>query len=202
MERCKSLATSPVSSATLSSAASTKRAIVTTTKKGKTRAVITTPKPKRHKGVAAGGNHNLKKEPLDAEMAELRLVSQKRMLSFGSDCSGLGTDAIALRRLGVACRNVFACDTDPGAQQILKQHKPNAVYSDIYAADRRGAPSVDVYVAGPPCQPYSRAGANKGSKDPRCVFKAVLRYISRCLPTFFVIENVKNLTTTTHKADQ
>lgn len=128
----------------------------------------------------------------------------RRKLKVGSDCSGWASEVHALRLLGLgdAVDHRFACDIVEASKQIIFQNcRPKVWYDDCLARDNRHAstPTVDIYVAGFPCQPYSAAGKNKGMKDSRAdVFSGVLDYIRHRLPTIFVLENVKNLISKTH----
>ena len=135
--------------------------------------------------------------------APSRILKQKRVITIGSDCTGLGTDEIAMRRvLGLKCDNVFASEINAVARRLLiaGSHAPAMTYEDITSTARRQAPHVDVYTAGFPCQPYSAAGLNLGKEDHRCVASYVVQYIKTRLPTLFVLENVKNLLSIRHKA--
>jgi DNA-cytosine methyltransferase len=129
-----------------------------------------------------------------------------RKIRVGSDCSGWASEVHALRLLGLgsAIDHRFACDIVEASKTIIfKNCRPKIWYDDCLARDNRhsSTPTVDIYVAGFPCQPYSAAGKNKGMTDSRAdVFSGVLDYIRHRLPTIFVLENVKNLTSKTHKA--
>lgn len=59
-----------------------------------------------------------------------------------------------------------------------------------------GVSKVDFVVAGPPCQPFSIAGKQRGTADSRAglLFDCV-RIIGELAPTAFLIENVPNLLT-------
>jgi DNA (cytosine-5)-methyltransferase 1 len=73
-------------------------------------------------------------------------------------------------------------------------HKPELLYPDILLRKNSLAPRVDLYVTGFPCQPFSPAGANKGTRDPNgTLFEACLSYIKAKLPTIVVLENVLGL---------
>jgi len=115
----------------------------------------------------------------------------------------MGTDSVALRRAalpGQLLENKFACEKSAVARQVLRRgHCPPAVlYRDLSSPKRRRQSTVDVYTAGPPCQPYSAAGNNNGKADKRCMLSRVVRYIKEKQPKLFVIENVKNLLSTQH----
>ena len=99
---------------------------------------------------------------------------QSTVITYGSDCSGLGTDSIAIHRAalpGQSLKNEFACESSPFARRVLRHGKcrPALLFRDLKSAGRQKAGSVDVYTAGPPCQPYSVAGNNAGEADSRCM---------------------------------
>ena len=54
-------------------------------------------------------------------------------------------------------------------------------------------PSADVVLAGPPCQPWSRAGSRRGGDDERDGLAIVLEAVRRIEPRAVVVENVPDL---------
>ncbi|MDE2758999.1 MAG: DNA cytosine methyltransferase [Paracoccaceae bacterium] len=54
-------------------------------------------------------------------------------------------------------------------------------------------PMADVLIAGPPCQPWSRAGKKKGALDVRDGFPSISYAIRVVKPTVFVVENVPDI---------
>ena len=54
-------------------------------------------------------------------------------------------------------------------------------------------PHADVLIAGPPCQPFSVLGNQKGNKDSRNGFPVCISAIEQISPSVFVLENVKGL---------
>ena len=56
--------------------------------------------------------------------------------------------------------------------------------------------NVDVIHGGPPCQPFSTAGRQKGKNDSRDMFPEFVRAVQEIKPLAFVAENVKGLATT------
>ena len=62
--------------------------------------------------------------------------------------------------------------------------------------DNSTAPSVDIYVAGFPCQPFSSAGLQRGFEDPRSnVFGGIVEYLTLHKPRTFILENVERFLT-------
>ena len=54
--------------------------------------------------------------------------------------------------------------------------------------------NVEVVHGGPPCQPFSSAGRQRGARDPRDMFPEFVRAVTEIEPLAFVAENVRGLT--------
>ena len=52
---------------------------------------------------------------------------------------------------------------------------------------------TDIIIGGPPCQPFSRFGNQKGIEDARDGFPVFIDAVKRIMPKVFVIENVANI---------
>lgn len=108
--------------------------------------------------------------------------------------SGLGGFNIALRQLGHIC--VFACETDLSLRALYKKNFDIYPEGDIREISESDIPSHDILCAGFPCQPYSKAGDQKGTKCPKWgdLFKShVIRIIKAHKPKYVLLENVPNL---------
>lgn len=57
-----------------------------------------------------------------------------------------------------------------------------------------GFGSVNLVAGGPPCQPFSLAGAGAGHSDERNMFPAALQVVRKLMPEYVVFENVPGLT--------
>jgi DNA (cytosine-5)-methyltransferase 1 len=115
-------------------------------------------------------------------------------ISVGTDCSGL--DAVREALTGVCFRYEFASDICPIVRDLLVkgEARPTVIYDDITTRDVKQVPSVDLYVAGFPCQPYSLIGSGRGLADNRAdVFLSVMEYIKERRPKSFLLENVRNI---------
>jgi len=123
-------------------------------------------------------------------------------IRVGSDCSGWGSEVFALKMLGLNVDHRFACDVAQHSKTfIFNNCKPKVWYENCMIRNNQKTPSVDVYVAGFPCQPFSSAGKNKGLRDDRgTVFDGIYDYIRHQKPKIFVLENVKNLVSSKHKS--
>nr|QBK86871.1 MAG: uncharacterized protein LCMAC103_02090 [Marseillevirus LCMAC103] len=119
------------------------------------------------------------------------------MLRVGTDCSGIEAPLFALQKLKVRYSHEFSCEIDRHATAtLLANHKPKKFYKDITARSIKSTPSVDLYVCGFPCQPFSTAGGKKGFQDPRgTIFDYCCRYIKHHRPKVYVLENVPGLLT-------
>jgi len=120
-----------------------------------------------------------------------------RPLKIGTDCSGMETPVMALKKLKVPYEHCFSCDIDKHVKtQILENFPPKKWFDDLMTRDNEATstPAVDIYLAGFPCQPFSAAGLQKGFKDKRgMVFYGCADYIDTNRPRAFILENVKRL---------
>jgi len=117
------------------------------------------------------------------------------MLKVGSDFSGVGAFEVALGRLGIDYKVVFACDIDKYARQTYLANHPAPEYfpHDVYDRDIPKEP-LDLLMTSPPCQSFSLAGKRGGESDDRGVlFYNSHAFIKQNRPRFFIFENVKGL---------
>lgn len=87
------------------------------------------------------------------------------------------------------------CEKDVYCKYLLKKKWPNAdYYDDITKTDfsfYRGR--IDLVVGGFPCQPFSIAGKQQGTNDPRHLWPNLYKAIIQIKPTWFLGENVFGL---------
>ncbi len=105
----------------------------------------------------------------------------------------------ALRNMRWPHDHVFSCDNDATVLATIKANfTPTTHFHDIKKRAVKDTPSVDLYVAGFPCQPFSSAGKQQGFEDTKGrgnIFYNVLEYIETHRPKVFILENVKVLLT-------
>jgi site-specific DNA-cytosine methylase len=131
-----------------------------------------------------------------AAPADLGAVA--RPLLVATDCSGLGSPLLAMRRMGVRFHHLWASDIDKDARKMIREHgPPDRLYRSIYDHEREQLPTPDVYIVGFPCQPFSGAGHRQGLSSPEGqIFFRVLEVIEQTRPRVFILENVSGMETT------
>lgn len=106
--------------------------------------------------------------------------------------AGLGGFHQALTKLGHRC--VFASEIDTELAALYEKNfgiKPSGDIRKSY----KDVPAHDILCAGFPCQPFSKAGEQKGFDCPQWgdLFDYVLKILDRRSPKYLIIENVPNL---------
>lgn len=69
------------------------------------------------------------------------------------------------------------------------------ICSDVRRIDFRQFAGVGLIAGGPPCQPFSVSGKQRGKEDERDMVPEFVRAIREARPEFFLMENVAGLTT-------
>lgn len=117
-------------------------------------------------------------------------------ISFGSDCSGIGSPESVLESLGIDYSYEFSSEYDIHSRKQLDAHykKSKFFYSDLTKRNVDEMPKVDLYVAGFPCQSWSTLGKKNGFDDKRgTIFFHIFEYIEKKRPRNFILENVIHL---------
>lgn len=107
--------------------------------------------------------------------------------------AGLGGFHQALHKLGHTC--VFASEIDKQLAELYEKNFNIKVDGDIKAIPIENIPAHDILCAGFPCQPFSKAGEQKGFDCPRNgdLFDYVLKIIKYHKPDYLMLENVANI---------
>lgn len=107
--------------------------------------------------------------------------------------AGLGGFHVALQRLGHHC--VLAAEIDPELRTLYGRNFDVEAEGDVRGLDVLGVPDFDVLCAGFPCQPFSKAGPQKGLDcEKNGDFAPLLvRWLQARRPRYFIFENVPNL---------
>lgn len=108
--------------------------------------------------------------------------------------AGLGGFHLGLKGLGHDC--VFACELDSELRDLYEFNFGIRPKGDIRAVRTEDVPGHDILCAGFPCQPFSKAGSQRGTNCPQWgdLFKDhVLRILRARKPAYLILENVPNL---------
>ena len=116
---------------------------------------------------------------------------------MGSFCSGLNAFWLALEKINMDKRAVdkFAVDVEASCRNLLQHNfEIENIFEDVFALNLPSLPAVDIFTAGFPCQPFSKAGLHGGLLDSRgsVVFQCI-KYVATALPKAFILENVSGL---------
>lgn len=107
---------------------------------------------------------------------------------------GIGGFHQALSNINGKC--VFACDMDEKCREVYEDNYKIKPSGDITKVDIDAIPAFDVLCGGFPCQPFSKAGQQKGFKDDRGnLFFTICSIVKRHNPKYLMLENVRNLST-------
>ena len=111
---------------------------------------------------------------------------------------GIGGFRIALenaaKNAGLETECVFSSDIDKYCQISYLKNFGEKPYGDITEVNASTVPEHDILLAGFPCQAFSIMGEMKGFDDTRgTLFFDIARIIKEKKPSYFVLENVKQL---------
>lgn len=107
--------------------------------------------------------------------------------------AGLGGFHHALGSLGHQC--VFASELDEDLAALYEKNFGIRPHGDIRKVNIGQMPAHDILCAGFPCQPFSKAGNQKGFECPQWgdLFDYVIAILRTHKPKYLIIENVPNL---------
>jgi len=113
-------------------------------------------------------------------------------MKFADLFCGIGGFHQALTNIGMEC--VFACDIDEMCRKTYEANYGITPAEDVRKISPDIVPSFDVLCAGFPCQPFSKAGFQKGFGDDRGnLFFDICRFAEFHRPGYMILENVRNL---------
>lgn len=107
--------------------------------------------------------------------------------------AGLGGFHVALENLGHEC--VFASEKKENLALLYEENFKIPVNRDITKVKISEIPQFDILCAGFPCQPFSKAGDQKGLDDEKngTLFDKIVEILDYHEPEYFILENVRNL---------
>lgn len=117
---------------------------------------------------------------------------------------GMSCGQIALERAGIKVSNYFASEIDKPAMSVTKYNYPNTVhigdvrkvsFKDGVLITENGnfeVGTIDLLLAGSPCQGFSMAGKQLAFDDPRSSLYFEFERLKREInPSYWLLENVK-----------
>lgn len=119
----------------------------------------------------------------------------QQSFTFSDLCAGIGGFRIGLEAIGGQC--MYSSEIDLDCESTYKANFDNAFDAyNLLNINANTFPTVDVFCAGFPCQPFSIAGKQKGFEDPRgIIFFKLAELIKISQPRAIFLENVPNLVT-------
>jgi DNA (cytosine-5)-methyltransferase 1 len=109
--------------------------------------------------------------------------------------AGIGGFHAALSAMGGKC--VYAVEIDAQAAKVYERNWSMNPLGDVTRDandDTMAVPGHDVLVAGFPCQPFSKSGAQRGMDETRgTLYWNILKIIQAHHPKVVLLENVRNL---------
>lgn len=118
-------------------------------------------------------------------------------------CAGYGSQALALKNLGIEVYSEIAEFDKYASQAYMQLHGETKNYGDIYTIDETKLPYFDMITYSTPCQDFSVAGKGKGGDKGSGTRSSLLweceRIIRAVKPKYLLMENVKNLLSNKHR---
>lgn len=120
-------------------------------------------------------------------------------LKYGDCFSGISCPAMALRKLNIPFKYMFACEIDKNPRAVLENNFDiEEIYKDIKTIS--SLPKVDLFVSGFPCQPYSTVNIQIKTENHKSygLFYEAVRCLKLCDTEMFILENVASLCNKSH----
>eukprot|EP00969_Alexandrium_andersonii_P307535 13594433-Alexandrium_andersonii.AAC.1 len=111
---------------------------------------------------------------------------------YATDFSGMDMPTYVIRKICPQAVNIFMSDNCEAARRFCHVNYGPPVLGAYTAVEARPkvVPGLDLYIAGPPCQSFSRAGKRKGTDDARGgLFEKAIEFIVNSKPRIAVLEN-------------
>jgi len=138
-------------------------------------------------------NKSLEEQLEDLNITNITNITETK-LKFIDLCCGIGGFHYALQNLGHEC--VMASDINEECRINYEKNHKIQPEGDLRKIDVKSIPYFDILCAGFPCQPFSKAGEQKGFDDDRGnIFFDICKIIKYHKPKYIILENVRNLST-------
>lgn len=118
-------------------------------------------------------------------------------------CSGYEGIGLALKRVIPNLRTVLYSEIEKYACEVLVNRMEEGkidlapIWTDLKTLScEQFSGRVDIITGGFPCQPFSCAGTQKGTEDPRHLWPHIEKTIAECNPQSVFLENVEGIIST------
>lgn len=124
-----------------------------------------------------------------SKLLKPRITEEPIVLDLFAGCGGLslGFEAAGFKTIGYEMLE--------SAVNTYNTNLKGQCYKEFLTVgfDYPDAEKIDIVIGGPPCQPFSRFGNQKGIEDARDGFPIFIDAVRRLNPKIFVFENVANI---------
>ena len=136
-----------------------------------------------------------------SQLLSFKVMKSSKSFTFVDLFAGIGGFHAVLGGFGGEC--VYAVEIDAQASSVYKRNwgiDPQGDITTDVTDEEVKVPPHDVLVAGFPCQPFSKSGAQRGMDETRgTLYWSILRVIREHHPPFVLLENVRNLAGPRHR---
>ena len=109
--------------------------------------------------------------------------------------SGAGGLSLGLTQAGWRIEAAVEFDADALATHRANMPEAHHIGEDVRTVDFRQFEGIGLVAGGPPCQPFSVSGHQRGREDERDMVPQFVRAVREARPTCFLMENVHGLAT-------
>lgn len=108
-------------------------------------------------------------------------------------CAGAGGQALGLELAGFRHLALVEIETDYCRTLLDNRPNWNVIRSDVADFSGEEYKGADLFAAGVPCPPFSKAGKQLGEADERDLFPDAIRLVKEIKPKAILIENVRGI---------